>query len=125
LVPDRAIPDYIEGADALVQPGRRNAFNDYRFPSKLPMFLASGRPVVVFNSNRDFALKDGENCLLLEDGDSDEIAGKLERLIQDKWLRRQLGRSGRSFAHEHFSWEKSAFQLLQFYRGILGGKTAG
>lgn len=119
LVPDRAIPDYIEGADALVQPGRRNAFNDYRFPSKLPMFLASGRPVIVFNSNIGIALKDGENCLLLKDGDADEIAAKLELIINNKGLARRLGRSGRCLAREHFSWRRSAARLLEFYRYIL------
>ena len=38
-------------ADALVQPGGPDAFNDYRFPSKLPDFLASGKPVVLPATN--------------------------------------------------------------------------
>jgi hypothetical protein len=38
-------------ADLLVQPGKPDAFNDYRFPSKLPEFLSVGRPVILPDTN--------------------------------------------------------------------------
>src|SRR5208282_4072960 len=44
--PHTEIPRYLALADFLVQPGRADNFNDYRIPSKLPEFLAMGRPVV-------------------------------------------------------------------------------
>src|SRR5262249_51803852 len=44
-------PRYLALADALVQPGRSDAFNDYRFPSKLPEFLAMARAVVLPATN--------------------------------------------------------------------------
>ena len=45
FVPRERLWQLLGLADALVQPGGPNAFNDYRFPSKLPDFLASGKPV--------------------------------------------------------------------------------
>ena len=45
-------PQLLVAADILVQPdGSPGPFNDYRFPSKLPDFFASGRPVVLPKTN--------------------------------------------------------------------------
>ena len=46
-VPWHQIPNYLALADAFVQPGAPDDFNRYRLPSKLPEFLAMGRPVVL------------------------------------------------------------------------------
>src|ERR1035437_6857698 len=45
------LPKLLALADVLVQPGRPGAFNDYRLPSKLPEFLAMGKPVVLPPTN--------------------------------------------------------------------------
>ena len=110
---------YLSLADVLVQPGRADPFNDYRLPAKLPEFLAVGRPVVLPASNLGRYLRDGENCLLLYEGDTMEIAGALERLLADPELRERLGRAGRAFAEEHFSWPRSARKLAAFYGRVL------
>jgi len=118
-VADRHIPDYVGAANALVQPGRSDLYNDYRFPSKIPMFFASGRPVVLHDTNLGSSLKDGENCLLLQEGDPNDIAVQLGRLVSDEELCRRVGRCGRKVAYERFSWKKSAVDLLAFYRRVL------
>ena len=50
--------------DILVQPGRSDRFNHYRFPSKLPEFFASGKPVVLPRANVGCFLQDGVQALL-------------------------------------------------------------
>src|SRR5262249_25652325 len=90
-VPWREIPNYLALADAFVQPGPPDDFNRYRLPSKLPEFLAMGRPVVLPHCNIGNDLVDGENALLLEEGTALEIADRVERLIDDPGLRRRLG----------------------------------
>src|SRR5262249_55870210 len=72
-VPWREIAAHLALADAFVQPGAPDDFNRYRLPSKLPEFLAMGRPVVLPHCNIGNDLADGENALLLERGDADEI----------------------------------------------------
>src|SRR5262249_3527468 len=57
-------------ADILVQPGRSDRFNVYRFPSKLPEFFASGKPVVLPRANVGCFLQDGVQALLLDSGDA-------------------------------------------------------
>ncbi|MGE4470467.1 MAG: glycosyltransferase family 4 protein [Desulfovibrio sp.] len=118
LPPDRLMR-YIAAADVLVQPGRPDPFNDYRFPSKIPMFLASGRPVILPATNIGLHLTHGENCLLLRQGTLVELVEALERLLADKDLRRGIGQGGRRFVRENLSWDKAGRQVLALYERCL------
>ncbi len=69
-IPWREIPGYLALADAFVQPGAPDDFNRYRLPSKLPEFLAMGRPVILPHCNIGHDLTHGENALLLEEGNA-------------------------------------------------------
>jgi glycosyltransferase involved in cell wall biosynthesis len=120
FVPREQIGRLYRLADVLVQPGAPDLYNDYRFPSKLPEFFASGRPVILPHTNIGRQATDGENCLLLHTGSPDEIAAHLARLHQDPGLREQVGRAGRRFADTHFSWPRAAQVLRGFYPSILG-----
>ena len=121
-VPWREVPGYLALADAYVQPGAPDDFNRYRLPSKLPEFLAMGRPVVLPRCNIGNELRDGENALLLERGDALEIAARIERLMDDAALQQRLGDGARAFALENLSWRRNSEQLLAFYRRILGAR---
>jgi glycosyltransferase involved in cell wall biosynthesis len=127
--PRSLVPEYMRLADVLVQPGRADPFNDYRFPAKLPEFLATGRPVVLPEANVGHHLVDGEECLLLKRGDALEIAAALERLLDDAELRERLGRGGRAFAERAFSWPAGARKLQLLYQHVLSrpgrGRPAG
>jgi glycosyltransferase involved in cell wall biosynthesis len=109
----------LAAADLLVQPGQANLFNDYRFPSKLPEFLASGRPVILPRSNVGLLLKDGEEALVLERGDSTDIANALQRLAADPELRTRIGRCGREFALRNLDWTKNVAVIPSFYDQCL------
>ncbi|HXE12402.1 MAG TPA: glycoside hydrolase family 99-like domain-containing protein [Bryobacteraceae bacterium] len=113
------VPLLVSAADILVQPGRPNEFNDYRFPSKLPEFLISGKPVILPRSNIGRFLQDRVNCLLLSNGDAFEIADRLEELITDRELQQRVGSGGREFAMGHLQWHKNVEPLFDFYSNIL------
>lgn len=118
-VPWRAVPGYLALADAYVQPGAPDHFNRYRLPSKLPEFLAMGRPVLLPRCNIGNDLRDGENALLLERGDALEIAARLELLLDDERLRARLGAGAREFAVSSLSWPRNSERLLAFYERVL------
>lgn len=118
-VPWREIPGYLALADAYVQPGAPDDFNRYRLPSKLPEFLAMGRPVVLPACNLGNDLTDSENALLLRRGDALEIAARIEQLLDDRELAQRLGRGAREFAIDHLSWPRNAAALADFYRQVL------
>jgi glycosyltransferase involved in cell wall biosynthesis len=120
-VPRRSIPSVLSAANLLVQPGRPGEFNDYRFPAKVPEFLASGRPVLLPPSNIGRYLKDGAECILLPEGGAVGIVRSAERLFSEPSLASQIGAGGRAFAEKNLKWSKSAEKLLEFYKRVLCG----
>jgi len=120
----REVPDYLALADAFVQPGAPDVFNRYRLPSKLPEFLAMGRPVILPDCNIGHDLTDGENALLLEQGNAVEIMARVEDLLADREMAARLGRAARRFAVERLSWRENAAALGDFYRETMGTSAA-
>ena len=115
-----AVPDLLNAADVLVQPGRPGPYNDYRLPSKLPEFLASGRPVVLPRANVGLELENGREALVLERGDDDEIAAAVARLADDRELRRNIGEQGRAFALRELRWSRVVDKIEAVYKEIDG-----
>lgn len=115
-IPWRDIPAYLAVADAYVQPGPPDDFNRYRLPSKLPEFLAMGRPVILPHCNIGNDLEHGENALLLEQGNAMEIVTQIEKLLADRDLAVRLGTGARRFAAEQLSWRANAEGLAGFLR---------
>jgi O-antigen biosynthesis protein len=119
------VPGYLAIADAFVQPGARDEFNRYRLPSKLPEFLAMGRPVVLPNCNIGAELRHGVDALLLERGDGAEIADAVESLIADPALAQRLGRAAREFAVGSLDWDENTARLAEFYGTIARSARNG
>ncbi len=111
----RFLPDVMRLADYFVQPGVPGAFNDYRFPSKLPEFFAIGRPVILPRSNLGAAVKHGEDAYVLPRADAESIAAAVLELNADPALVAQLTQGALAFAEQHFSWKRCAERLLEFY----------
>jgi glycosyltransferase involved in cell wall biosynthesis len=117
----RDIPAYLALADAYVQPGPPDVFNRYRLPSKLPEFLAMGRPVILPHCNIGDDLTHGENALLLEEGNGIEIAARVEELLADRELATRLAGGAREFALGNLDWTANAKGLGEFFRRTMAG----
>jgi glycosyltransferase involved in cell wall biosynthesis len=118
------IPRLLGLADMLVQPGHPGPFNDYRLPSKLPEFLASGRPVILPATNIAALMKDGEHALFLRDGSPEDICARCETLLAQPELAARLGEAGRLFAEQHFDINTNARRLNQLYEETLARPVA-
>ncbi len=82
---------------------------------------ASSKPVVAFNiGGVNEALRDGETGLLVERGNTDELADAVSRLLSDKGLRERMGADARKFVAENFTWDLCAQKMLRVYREALG-----
>lgn len=106
-------------ADILVQPGRSDRFNDYRFPSKLPEFFASGKPVILPRANLGLSVRHGSEALVLDVGNAIEIAQKIELLMDDPALASRMGAAGKEFAFRNLTWSQNVLPLRDFYTRIL------
>jgi glycosyltransferase involved in cell wall biosynthesis len=111
----RRVLELLHAADVLVQPGAPGPFNDYRFPSKLPEFLASGQPVVLPRTNIGLHLEDGVDAMLLEHGDFSEIAKNVAVLTDDQELRERVGGRGRAFALRELQWSANVQRVIGLY----------
>jgi glycosyltransferase involved in cell wall biosynthesis len=105
-------------ADIFVQPGVPDSFNDYRFPSKLPEFFASGRPVILPRTNLGTVVRHGIDAYVLDSADAAGIATAVRALRSDPTLADRLTAGATTFAREHFDWDHSAETLAAFYEMI-------
>lgn len=109
------LPPLMALADIFVQPGLPDAFNDYRFPSKLPEFFSIGRPVVLPRTNLGEHIRHRVDAYVLERADAEGIARAVTELRVDRALAERLGRGALEFAEKNFSWRRSAEALAKFY----------
>lgn len=116
------VADALAMADFLVQPGRAGAFNDYRFPSKLPEFFATGRPVLLPEANLGRFARDGHDAIVLKRGDAFEIAEQIAALKRDRPLCEHLSHQAVHFAQDHFQWSAIASRVLQFFSNSLNAR---
>jgi glycosyltransferase involved in cell wall biosynthesis len=85
-------PDVLAAADILVQPGKAGEFNDYRFPSKLPEFLAIVRPVILPASNIALQMTHGVDAYVLPKVDAVAIVEAVVKITDDSDLYDRLAR---------------------------------
>ncbi len=114
----RHLPPLMALADIFVQPGEADAFNNYRFPSKLPEFFSIGRPVVLPRANLGSALVHGEDAYVVDRADADGIANAVRALRNDPALAARLGARAAAFANDRLSWRQSAATLANFYERL-------
>jgi glycosyltransferase involved in cell wall biosynthesis len=123
----KLIPELLALADALVQPGRAGAFNDYRFPSKLPEFFAMGKPVILPATNIGLHTEHKRHAYVLPQADALGIVEAVEEILDDAPLKAALEKGALEFAASHFSWQRSAEKVFHFYERLgnpHGGKPA-
>jgi glycosyltransferase involved in cell wall biosynthesis len=112
------IPALLSLADALVQPGADNSFNEFRLPGKLPEFFAMGRPVILPRSNVGRFVRHGEDAWVLDKVDALGVVDALLQLRENKALSERLAKGAVAFAREHFDWKKNTGDLVAFYEKI-------
>lgn len=111
--------DLMKSADLFVQPGRPGPFNDYRLPSKLPEFMAIGRPILLPATNVGAQLKHGVDAMLLKDGSPDEIAAMVGAVLDDPALAARLSENVRAFAALHYRPLDQVRKLENFLRELV------
>jgi glycosyltransferase involved in cell wall biosynthesis len=108
LAPD-ALPQRLVDADALVLAlgfeGESQTYLRYSFQTKVPEYLASGTPVLVYgpagNPNVLAARRDGWG-VVVDRRDPSRLAAGLTDLAEKEELRRTLGMAGRTIASERY-----------------------
>lgn len=115
VIPDEAIPSYYATADIFCSP----ATEGESFGIVLLEAMASGKPILAYaNEGYKGVLKGFGKKSLVSPKNVEALAKKLEELINDEKLRKNLIKWGLEEV-KRYSWEKVASQVLDFYKITL------
>jgi glycosyltransferase involved in cell wall biosynthesis len=84
---------------------------------------ASAKPVVAFKiGGVQEAVANGKSGLLVERGNSVELAEAIVKLLSNAPLRQKMGSAGREFVLRSFTWDLCAERMLSIYDAVLGAR---
>ena len=111
MVPYYKVPLYINASDVCVAPkvGLRSGYS----PLKLCEYMACGKPVVASRASGLEILEDSQGGILVEPGNSYELATAITKLMQDKELGNKMGENGRKYVVENQSWASVATRVAE------------
>lgn len=85
--------------------------------------MASGTPVIASNvGGLPEVVVDGATGFIVEPGDVETLRERLELLLGDDLLARQMGDNARAHVEEKFTWDRSAERCLAVYEGLIGAE---
>ena len=121
-LPAPRVPDVLAGADVGVACLHPTNTYETSLPTKLFEYMASGLPVIVTNFPlwREIVEASGAG-ICVPPRDPRAIADAIERLHQDRDLRRQMSLAGKQAAERHWTWEVDGRVLGGLYSDITGG----
>ena len=117
------LPDLVQIADILILPRPETEVTKYGFPSKLPEYMASGKPVIATDVGDHHLLIKNMATGLLVPPDAKELAEAVLNLMEDESLRKKLGLAAQQFVKSEYSWEVIGGKLLGMYEEILGATS--
>lgn len=86
--------------------------------------MAAGLPVIASNRcGMPFMVTENETGFLIEPEDTEQIAERLARLLQDPALARQMGQAGRRVAEQRFAPRMVAEQTRAVYQELLNSNS--
>lgn len=122
FVPSDAVPTLMQRLDVFVNCSEA----EESFGVAVLEASACGLPVVATDTGGvPEVCRDGDTAIMVPPGDSAALAQAIIRLAQDKKLRTEMGRAGRRFVEENFSWDDNVEQMLALIDGLVAAGRAG
>ncbi len=117
------VMNFLTDCNLLVLTRPDNLQTRYGFPSKLPEYLSTGRPVLVSKvSDIPVYLKDRVSAYLLDEVSPSTVAGKIEYIMQNYAEATEVGRRGYEVAKAVFNNEVQGRRVVEFCRNPQGVK---
>jgi glycosyltransferase involved in cell wall biosynthesis len=111
---------YIAHSYILVNTRSNDIETQASFPSKLTEFLATAKPVVTVSVGEipDY-LTDGVEAFLVEPGNSDALANKLNFVCNNYDIAMEVGGNGNKLVYEIFNYNFQSRRMIEFIKKIL------
>lgn len=106
----------VAGADVFSLPSWKEGFGVVYLEA-----MACGKPVIACRGEGiEDVIEDGVNGILVEPKDIDDLAKKIELLLDDKKKAEQIGQAGRKLVLERYTWAENARKTITLYKEVLG-----
>lgn len=118
FIPPESLPHYYQAAHILVYP-----YKQITTSGALMTGLGYGKAIVatklpVFEE----MLRDGQDCLMIEYGNREELARAINSLVDNPSLMSALGNQAESLVRTRYSWKEIALQTRQVYDELIAGE---
>ena len=103
--PREQLPQMLAAADVLLVLQKANV-TDFNMPSKIPVYLASGRPIIAsvpLGGTAATSVKQSGGGVAVEPENSHALAAKIEELYKNPELVKRLSEQGRQHAVDYYS----------------------
>lgn len=115
--PQEELPLYYSAAQVVVMPSQYESFGMVALEA-----MACGTPVVASGvGGLLYLVRDSRTGFHIPDSDPIALADKLQLLLSNDGLRRELGRHAASVARG-YSWDRITEQVLTMYESVLAGR---
>ncbi|MCK6211012.1 glycosyltransferase family 4 protein [Georgenia sp. EYE_87] len=118
-ISDEDLATLLATADVCVNPDEANEMNDISTMNKIMEYMALGKAVVQFDLTEG-RVSAGDSSLYARPNDAGSLADCIAELLDDPWLRADMGEIGRHRFMSRLSWEHSVPHLLAAYDRALG-----
>jgi colanic acid biosynthesis glycosyl transferase WcaI len=126
LQPREKLPEMLAAADVGLIVQKRNIIS-FNMPSKIPLLLASGRPIVgsvPATGTAARAIKLSGGGIIVEPESPDAMAAAVHDLYANPTFCTRLGNAGRQFAEENYSLEQALDRYEWLFYHILANRKS-
>lgn len=117
-IPHSDMPRYLGLADVFLAVAALNRFNAHRLPSKIPEYMAIGRPILLSDTGAANELEDGAEVLKITGDSAEEIELAYRRALDLRSAWCSMGRRLRDKAKEIFDWKRNTENLVSYYEEL-------
>lgn len=113
------IKSYLEASDVGLVPFKRTPQTDNSSSNKLYQYMYCDLPILATNCISVKKLVNEEKCgLIYEEDNVNQFTWNVIRLYENKTLRAQLAKNGRTAVKEKYNWSIDAEKLLKLYKSL-------
>ena len=109
-------PSYILSSNICISPLNRSIQHDIAYANKIFQYMSFAKPILVSNATAQKELVERiSSGLIHEERNEEDFYGKVIELYQNKDKAEQLGKNGKEFIENEFSWEITSQALVKLY----------
>ena len=112
-------PSYIDASNVCISPLYRSIQHDVAYANKIFQYMSFGKPVLVSNAiAQKEIVESAKSGLVHEEKNEGDFYSKVMDLYHDKDKSDVLGKNGKAFIENEFSWEITSKALVNLYNEL-------